>query len=322
MKVSVVIPNRNDTVMLSVTVRSVLENLRSFNGESEIIVVDNSDEDVYNVLKVPSCSPLAFSEKNFRLLRQDFPSMHSARQMGFESAKGDYLLMSDSHVLWGHNVIKDVVEFMDNTPECMQAFSPVGWLDLPAKMAKSTLQPNKEGGIYGPWGGKPATTPHKIPWFFGFRVARRKFFLQDCDGYGFFARKRVSWGGGEFYAAMKTWLMGGECWTVPTAPCFHIGPFNKHVAKVANYRFRTYGASGNGRQGIGILAAFYALGGDRFGWEDAVKNRKAFEQYGNNLERDWEEAKELAGSDRQWIKEHQKISYEELINTEPWKELP
>lgn len=304
--------------MLGLTVKSVYENLAGLEDGGEVIVVDNSDLDIYNVLNVPSISPLAFSENNFKLLRQDFPSMHSARQMGIEAARGKYVLMSDSHVLWGRDVIKDVVEFMDKTPMCMQGFSPVGWLDLPSSFAKSRLLLNKEGGIYGPWAGKLDAEPKKVPWFFGFRIARRDFFLQS-GGYGFFAKKKISWGGGEFYSALKTWMFGGECWTIPARPCYHIGPFNKYIERVANYRFRVYGSSGNGQQGMGILAAFYALGGEEFGREEARINRKAFEQYGVRLERDWEEAKKLAEEDRQWIDENKKVSYEEIIKTKPWE---
>ena len=85
-------------------------------------------------------------------------------------------------------------------------------------------------------------------------------------------------------------------------------------------KFRTYGRSGNGRQGIGILSAFYALGGEQFGKKDAERNRKAFEQYGSDLDRDWDEAKSLVGEDRHWIERHQAMSYREMLEKEPWFE--
>jgi glycosyltransferase involved in cell wall biosynthesis len=305
--------------MLSVTVRSVFENLKQIGGDGEVIVIDNSDQDIYDVLKVGKISPLALSEKGFRLVRQDFPSMHSARQAGIEQATGKYVMMSDSHVLWGNGVIRDCVKFMDEHPECKQGFANVGWLDLPEHFSKNYFNLNSEGGIYGPWGGKPYAEPRKISWFFGFRIARREWFLNECGGYGFFSRGNVSWGGGEFYAAIKCWLMGGECWSIPTSPCYHIGPFNKALAEVANYKFRVYGGSGSGKQGIGILAAFYALGGEGFGKEQAHINRKAFEQYGITL-KDWDEAKRIVGDDRQWIEDHQVCSFEDLLNRKPWDE--
>lgn len=314
MKASIIIPNRNDTVMLSVTVRSALEALKSVGGE--VIVVDNSDEDIWHVLKHGSTSPLPLSEPNLSVMRQDFPSMYSARQTGFEKAKGEYILGCDSHTLWGHGVVEDVVSFMDANPMCGLGHSPVGWIDRPETFAKSEIQKNSEGGVFGPW-GKYHSEPRRIAWHFAPRIARRDW-LEQIQGYGFFAKKRVSWGGGEFYLAMKSMMMGRENWSIPTSPVYHIGPFNKSLAKVANYNYRAYGPSASMRQGIGILAAYYALGGKDFGYRDATRNRKSFEQYGIDLDRDWDEAVDLAKEDRQWIKEHQKITYEELLAAEPW----
>lgn len=246
--------------------------------------------------------------------------MHPAREMAITEARGEYIIMSDSHVLWGHNLAKDCVEFMDANPQCGLGYSPVGYVDRPEHMAAHELTHNKEGGVFGPWGSAKFTSPSRVPWHFGFKVTRRDWFLNTLGGYGFFTRERLSWGGAEFYTAMKTWLLGYECWTIPCSPCYHIGPFNSFVEKVANYRFRTYGSSGVGRQGIGILASFYALGGEEYGKQDAALNRKAFEQYGVNLERDWEEAKRYVGEDREWVEAHKVMSYKELLERRPWYE--
>ena len=58
MLLSVVIPNRNDTVMLGITVRSALEEMKAV-PDSELIVVDNSDADIWRLLKTPNISPLS-----------------------------------------------------------------------------------------------------------------------------------------------------------------------------------------------------------------------------------------------------------------------
>lgn len=316
MKLSIIIPNRNDTVMLSVTVRSALEALKSIDNDGEVIVVDNSDEDIWRVLKAGQISPLAVSEPRLRLIRQNFPSMYSARQTGIEASKAEYVVGCDSHTLWGHNVIYDVVKFMDNHPNCGMGFSNIGWIDKPETHAKSELKENSQGGLFGPWGGR-LTEEKKITWLFSFRIARRKWFL-DTNGHGFFAREKISWGGGEFYIAMKNWMMGSENWYIPTSPVYHIGPFNKRLEGIAKYAFRVYGSSGVGRQGIGILASFYALGGERYGREIALRNEKAFRQYGVQLDRDWEEAKKLAGSDREWICNNCKYTYEDIYERKPW----
>ena len=50
-KASVIISNRNDTAMLSVTIRSCLEELKaSLPEKGEIVICDNSDPEIYKRL--------------------------------------------------------------------------------------------------------------------------------------------------------------------------------------------------------------------------------------------------------------------------------
>lgn len=59
MKLSITIPNRNDTVMLGITVRSALEGLKAIDGDGEIIIVDNSDQDIWKVIRTVNESPIS-----------------------------------------------------------------------------------------------------------------------------------------------------------------------------------------------------------------------------------------------------------------------
>lgn len=322
MLLSVIIPNRNDTVMLGITVRSILEQFKAIDGDCEVIVVDNSDHDIWRVIKKSACSPLAFKyikDGQLKLIRQDFPSMYSARQTGIEKAQGIYVGNCDSHTLHGHNLWGDVLDFMKETENVGFGFSPIGYIDQHECLARSDIRPNKHGSIFGPW-GRSYDKPVKISWNFGFRITERDWFLNECGGFGFFSDNKVSWGGGEFYVAMKSWLLGRENWAIPASAIYHIGPFNKHIAKVSGYRYRLYGESGNGRQGIGILGALYALAGN-WGKEYARKNTEGLkDQYGIDIDRDWPDAVRIAKQDRKWIEQNQKISFQELIETEPWME--
>lgn len=324
MKASIIIPNRNDTIMLSITVRSALEELKSIDNDGEIIVVDNSDEDFWRVLKNPDKSPLSLRyvrEGKVRLIRQSFPSLYSARQTAIEAAQGEYIINNDSHVLYGRNVVKDVVDFMDNDKEKKVGlgFSPIGWITGPEILARHDIQPNAKGSIFGPW-GRRYYEPTKISWNFGFRIARRDWLLNECKGFGFFAKKQVSWGGGEFYIAMKSWLLGKENWAIPANPMYHIGPFSPEIERLDGHRYRLYGKSGNGKTAIGILAAFYALGGHEI--KDYVRKNEVglAQQYSLDIDRDWPEACRLAKEDRRWIKEHQVMSFQDLLEQQPWME--
>jgi glycosyltransferase involved in cell wall biosynthesis len=329
LKVSLIIPNRNDTVMLGVSLRSSIEQLKSINNDAEIIVVDNSDEDIWKIIQKPNCTPCPRGiDKGgymdiglLKYLRQDFPSMYAAYDMGAKEAKGEYLMRCDSHVMWGHNVIKDCIDWMDDHPGVGFGFSPIGWWNLPEKFAKSYITKNDNGGIFGPWGKmKDVTLPMKIAWNFGFRIVRKDWY-EKVGGFSFFADKQISWGGGEFYIAMKSWLLGRENWAMPAEPVYHIGPYSKEV-EALGYRFRRYGSSGKGRQGLGILAAFYALGGDKAKEECKKSAEGLMSQYGIDIDRDWPEARRFAEEDHEWIKKHQIISFEELLEREPWNEKP
>ena len=324
MKVSIIIPSRNETAMLSVTVRSALEELKAVNGDGEVVVCDNSDEDIWRVLKTPNKSPLSLDyvrTGKVKLLHNDFPSIYSARHRAITESSGEYVFNTDSHTYYGRDVIKTCVEFMDSDKNHAvgMGFSPIGWITAPELFARGDIKPSPQGGIFGPW-GRQYETPTKICWHFGFRVVRRDWFLNELGGYGFFAKNRVSWGGGEFYVALKTWLLGKECWTIPSSPTYHIGPFSKEVERISGLKYRTYGSSGQGKQGIGIIAAFYALGGEKAREYIREKNLAAITQYGLNLDDDWQYAKSIAEEDRQWILKNQKIDFWELLEKKPWME--
>lgn len=325
MKLSIVIPNRNDTVMLAVTVRCALESLKSVDGGTEIIVVDNSDVDFWQLISSrhegPWKSPLAMAyidECKIKLIRQSFPSMYSAKQTGVEAASGDYVMTMDSHVITGYHTFKTLAKFLDDDKDEKVGFvyAPIGYMDRHEKIAKHQM--NVTERLFGPW-GKRVDRPTKICWNFGSHMFRRQWFL-DTIGYGFFAREQMSWGGGEFYTAIKGWLLGKENWVIPTNPQYHIGPYGARLEKLTGYKFRVYGASGSGPQGIGILSAFYALGGDAAKKEARKSEEGLRSQYGLDIDRDWELASGFVGSDREWISRNRKISFEKFLTSKPWTE--
>jgi hypothetical protein len=306
--------------MLSVTIRSCLEELKAIPGGGEVVVVDNSDEDIWNVISRVNISPFSLGyveEGKVQLIRQPFPSLYSARENAIRAAKGEYVYNMDSHTVVGRDSLKDSVEFMDKAgPEVGMGFAPIGWLGQHELYARHDIRQD-QGTVFGNW-GRQYDKPTKICWNFGSRIHRRDWFLETHGGYGFYAKNRISWGGGEMYCALKTWLLGYENWAIPCAPQYHIGPFSKEVERLG-YRYRVYDRSGQGKVGIGVLAAFYALGGDDM-QSEANKAKAGLSQYGIDVERDWPEAKRLAEDDWQWLKERQVMTFAELMQKEPWSE--
>jgi hypothetical protein len=317
-KLSVVIPNRNDSVFLSVTIRSCLEELKSIDDDGEIVIVDNSDQDVWKVLSTINESPfnLGYVESGkVKLVRQPYPGLYAARQHAIEAAEGEYVYNTDSHMIVGYNSFKALVDFMDSADATVgMGFAPIGWLGQHELYARHDLRTD-QGTVFGNW-GRRYDIPTKICWNFGSSITRRKWFLETHGGYGFYAKKRVSWGGGEMYSAIKSWLLGFENWAVPCSPQYHIGPFSSSVERLG-YHYRLYGSSGETKIGIGVLAAFYALAGED-GIIEARKAQKGMSQYNIDVERDWPTARALAHDDWLWLKERQKMTLSEFVSNEPW----
>ena len=128
-KVSIIISNRNDVSMLVVTIRSCIEELKPLGkGAGEIVIVDNSDLDVYKYLAgaIPSGY---IRDKTVKFFRQDFPCLFTARETAAIKSQGDYILCVDSHMIIGNNMIVDLVNFMDSHTESNLGFAhaPINW---------------------------------------------------------------------------------------------------------------------------------------------------------------------------------------------------
>jgi len=320
LKLSVIIPNRNDTVMLGVTVRSCLEELKAIDNDGEIVIVDNSDEDIWNIIKTVNISPFDIGyvqTGKVKLIRQKYPGLYSARQLGSERAKGEYIYNIDSHTFIGRDHFKILIEFMDSHKEdkIKLGYAPIGWVSKHEAFSRHDLRTD-EGTVYGSW-GRRYYEPTKICSNFGSYMCNREWFINSHKGYDFLASKHVAWGGGEIYIPLKAALLGYEAWAVPCSPQYHIGPFSSEISRRTNYRYRVYDKDGEGKRGIGILAMFYALAGD-FGREYLQRNSHVYTQYGLNMNGDWEYAKSIAKETREDILKRQVISFEEFIEKQDW----
>lgn len=319
MKVSVIIPSRNDTVMLGITIRSALEELKAVNGGGEVVVCDNSDEDIWKIITKPNKSPidlLSVYDGKVKILRQKTPGLWAARQSAIRHASGEYVFNLDSHMILGRDVIKSAVDFMDNAPNGTgMGHVPLGWVTKPEGWARHDIRQDR-GCLYNAW-GKQYEEPTTMAWGYGFRIYRKDWFFDTMNGYGCFAKEHLSWGGGEFYFGIKSWLLGYKTYAIPANPVYHVGPFSEEIEKLG-YRYRTYGSSGNGKVGMGILVALYALGGED-AIEEARRTQEHLTRHGIEVERDWAEAKRIALNDWLWLKERQVLSLNDLIETRPWQ---
>lgn len=328
MKLSIIISNRNDTVMLSITVRSCIEALRPLGLKNcEIIIADNSDEKSRRLLK--SVIPEGYvRERIVKIFYQDFPCLFTARELAIKKSSGEYILCVDSHMLIGHNMFKDLVSFMDrhrSDKDLGFAHAPINWAHQHERASKHDrdMTVNELGNWNSKYEKERTITWKGMPW-----ICRREWFLgreQGLNGYGALSRHKLSWGGGDMHIGIKPWLLGFKNWAVPCAPGIHIGPYPKidsikgdpNSTKVGAGKYRLYGNSGIGPHGIGFLVSCYVLGGLSM----MNRNKNAIiERFGRYIDvnKEWANAIKYGEEERNWLNEHKIISFNNLLKESPW----
>jgi len=321
-KLSIVISNRNDIVMLNVTLNDAIEAMKGLDCESEIILVDNSDKKFYELM--PIAYPVGFIKKHhLKVFRLERPSFTAARMMAAEKASGEYIFCVDSHVLFGHNTLRDSIAFMDSmkhNPQMGFGHPPVRWAHQGDAAVKHTLQYSDLGTPWGQW-GPSITRNQKIFWKFMPWIANREWYLNVLKGYGSHAKHFISWGGAEMLQQIKSWMLGYEQWGIMTDPIIHIGPYTPEVVKTGQYKYRTYSDSGTGPHGLGVLIAFYVLGGP----VDGLKHAKLSEQRILNrhhiaVNDYWPTAMKYGKEEHEWLMANKKYGYLELLEKKPWND--
>lgn len=300
--------------MLAVTVRSCIEELQPVPGKGEIVIVDNSDKDKFKTIN--SIIPSGYvRDKTVRIFRQEYPCLFTARETAVKEAKGEYVLCIDSHMLTGHNMTRDLVDFMDrrsDDPSLGFAHAPVNWAHQHEDRAKHDRDMSVDE--LGNWGGK-VKTERRITWKGMPWICRRDWFLNTLGGYGALAEHKMAWGGGDMHLGIKTWLLGYENWGVPCRPGIHIGPFPKLDGKTIDV-YRLYGDSGNGVACVGFLVSCYILGGEAM----MVRNEKTLAKRFTHMNpRDhWKEAINLGRKEKEWLDKRRVLSFRYLLEGKPW----
>lgn len=300
--------------MLAVTVRSAIEALHAVSGGGEVVVVDNSDQEIFDALN--ALLPSGYrkgKDPKIRVFRQDFPCLFTAREEAAKHAKGDYILCVDSHVLFGHNSVVDAVHFMNRKKKQKVGFGhlPINWLCQHERASKHDMK-----SIHGTWGKqyfKETVIGWKgMPWICG-----RKWFLNKLGGYFSLAQHKLSWGGGDMHLGLKSWCLGYENWAIPTRPVIHIGPLPT-IARPYAPPYRLYRGSGTSVMGIGWLVSLIVLNGEKYAMSNEFttfyQNRT-----GRTISEDWEQAVKYARDEKNWISDKVVISIDNIMKKPPWK---
>lgn len=320
MKLSIIISNRNDIVMLNVTLNNAIEMCKSLNCESEIVVCDNSDPKFKELLGI-AC-PVGFIKKhNVRIIHQETPCFTSARMAAGREAKGEYIFCVDSHVLFGYNTLRDSLDFMERHRGNNQlgfGHPPIRWAHQGPAAVKHVLKISPKGLPNGGW-DCGFTKEQKMYWKFMPWICRRDWYLNTLKGYGSHSDHMISWGGAELLQQVKSLMLGYENWSIITDPIVHIGPYTPAVIATGQYKYRTYSANGNKPHGFGVLLAYAVLGGSDAGYKHAKIGEEQFtNRHKIKVDDYWPEALKLGTAEHNWLMDNKKYGYLELLTEKPW----
>ena len=312
MKLSVIISNRNDILMLAITIRSVIEALRPVGlDRSEIVICDNSFRESY--MEITKNIPNAYLNSGLvKISYQEFPCLFTARETAAREASGEYLLCLDSHMLIGHNMILDLFNFMEHSAPANIGFAhaPIIWCHHDDSMAKHDR--DTTGPQPGKW-GRAYDTPTPISWKGMPWICRREFFLGPLGGYGALSQHQLGWGGGDMHIGLKPWILGFENWAVPTTPGTHIGRLPG--SKNEKFKYRNYTTSGRYPKCLGFLVSSWVLGGDENVRRDTPKLEGVFKLDVRGL---LPTAKKLGRDEREMILANQEYPLAQLLERPRW----
>jgi hypothetical protein len=314
MELSIVLASRNETSMLCVTVLSAVEAIKESGVTAEIVVVENSDEDVH--LAAMDCLAGQIKEGIVRVVRLENPSIAKAIHLAHEEGKGEYLFYTDAHTLIGHNTIPALLKFHKEHKDDPIGFvhAPIQWAHRSSATKRTHLSVSRTP--LGEWAGAtPVEKPSMVPWK-GMPYMIRKSVWADIGGLGCCAEHNLGWGVLS-YLGMKTWMLGYENWAIPDGVVYHFGEWPERVRPHAQYR--TYTNSGE-KPGLARAVALYVFGG-----EEALRkhfSNDRLERFFKNPESTLERVKQVAELERKEIAARQVRTFDSLYENPPWNMTP
>jgi len=297
--VSVIISHNNDFPMLGITVKSVLEELRYVNGGGEIVICDNSSEDsdlVYNVINK------SYIDKGLvKIVRQDFPSLATARNRSAGESSSKYLLSLDSHMILGRDMIADLVNFADCYTD-----DDLGFVHAPLALVHQSEELKRHEFKIRTYYREPSPVGLKgMPWLC------KKSFWDYIKGYGFISDHAMAWGGGEVYMAIKPWVLGFTNYGIPCRPGFHIGPY-RNMSKYV--RYRRWKNSGNYGLYFSLVVASYIFGETKL--PNRITNLSYYGTKGYDMSH-WDAAVKLGENEKKWLESIQVRSIDSYFEKFP-----
>ena len=208
MKISVILPATNESVMLERTVEQFVATLPA---ESEVIVVDNGSTD--------GCADFLAEARweNVHLIRSAEPlGVSAARNRGLAQARGEVVVFSDAHMdvpeRWWEPLVRTL-----NLPHVGVVAPGIGVMGKPDHRA-ACGQRIAETNLRVEWLSRKSTEPSPVPTLGGGFMAMRRETLERA---GAFDEGMPQWGSEDLELCVRYWLLGYEVWVVPEVTVLH-----------------------------------------------------------------------------------------------------
>jgi glycosyltransferase involved in cell wall biosynthesis len=317
MRLSVIIPARNEFPHVTYTLQVIWDALERGGFDWETILVDNCSDDLTTEFVRDR---LWHARGKLKILHCEQPSCWKARNRGMEAATGDILFYFDAHVVICPDLFEKQLEFM-RRPWVTALFTPVRHFSDVASAYGYSLGPENRHMHTKFWGSwtkhKQSDEPYRIPMSGTAGMAVRRDFLEWINGWPEHLR---IYGGGEQWICLLAWMTGHECWIDPRTYLYHYNGKRGYIHPGRQAELNAPLGGLNGAHLFNKCLVAYALGGHKWwlsvqrhefkvGWKDQY--REAGEAIAN-------EAREAGIPYRKWVEAHATKTLDEVLEEQPW----
>lgn len=312
-QVSAVLASRNETAMLSVTVLSIIEAFKNDGINGEIVVVENSDEEIHEAAQ--SCIAGQIKEGRVRVIRLKEPSIAKAIHVAHEEARGEFIFYTDAHTLIGAGTFCGLLDFLKR-----HQGEPIGFVNAPIQWAHRSSATRRshmavDVNPLGAWQGVACVEKEQPVTWKGMPYMVHKDVWRDLGGLGCCQEHNLGWGVLS-YLGIKSWVLGYENWAIPDGVVYHFGEWPENVKPHAKYR--TYQEGGK-KPGLAKAVALYVFGG-----EDFLRSNyevSGLGKYFKSVEDALAGAVEVGSKERQSLLPRFKRHLQQMLSDPPWANM-
>jgi glycosyltransferase involved in cell wall biosynthesis len=214
LRISVILPATNESVMLRRTVEQFVATLPA---NSEVIVVDNGSTDGCADFLAEGDFLAQGRWENVRLIRSTEPlGVAAARNRGLAEARGEVVVFSDAHMdvpeRWWQPLVRTLN--LPNVGVAAPGIGVMGSPDYPVSCGQRIAETN----LRLEWLPLKSAEPGPVPTLGGGFMAMRHDTLKRA---GAFDEGMPQWGSEDLEICVRYWLLGYEVWVVPEVTVMH-----------------------------------------------------------------------------------------------------